>query len=149
MEKMKYIAGDLVRYSFNNEIYKISYIMPYGNNIYKLYATQDGNRHQCLECATLERIYEKVIPIPLTIEFLKNNGWKLTNHVVDEDDFEWYEYENDDNSLPEIRYYPKDDSPEGHFSVFWGDAEVLYVIRSVHELQHFMFGLDIEFEFKL
>lgn len=90
-----------------------------------------------------------IVPIPLSVDILKKNGYEQTKHAIDEDGMEWYEYENENNELPEIQYYPKDDCSDEHFSAFWGDTEIFYDVRFVHQLQHLLFGLDIDVEFKI
>lgn len=90
-----------------------------------------------------------IVPIPLTIDILKKNGYEQTRHAIDEDGMEWYEYENENNEMPEIKYYPKDDYSDECFSVFYGDTEIFYDVRFIHQLQHLLFGLDIDVEFKI
>lgn len=116
------------------------------NGVVTLDAVTEEDKDHFVETSTWVK---HIVPIKLTIDILKKNGWKMINHVVDEDNFEWYEYENENKELPEIQYYPNDDISKEHFSIFWGDTEVLYDIHSVHELQNFLFGMDIDFDFKV
>lgn len=91
-----------------------------------------------------------IVPIKLTTDILVKNGWKQTRHVVDHHGFEYYLYENDNRILPEIQYYPKGDwQDEDGFSAFWGDTEIRPEIHFVHEIQHLLVGLDIDFDFKV
>lgn len=157
MEKLNFIPGDFVvcdKYQPSG-IYKV--IACYPNRTLEIGRNVICKGKLVLHCETdkagvLPNIVSwenNVTPIHLTTDILKKNGWAQTRHTIDEDGFEWYEYENDNSELPEIQYYPKDDNMDEHFSVFWGDAEILYDIHFVHQLQHVLFGLDIDVEFKI
>lgn len=160
MKRPKYIQGDFVMVDSeclgtkDGLVYEIvpyepngilwSGSVPQGTEIvYRL-----GNPNETFGGYLFAR-YKHIIPIPLTIDILKKNGYEQTRHAIDKDGMEWYEYENENNELPEIQYYPKDDCSDEHFSAFWGGTEIFYDIRFVHQLQHLLFGLDIDVEFKI
>ena len=91
-----------------------------------------------------------ILPIKLTTDILIKNGWKQTSHVVEKGWYEYYKYENENDFLPEIEFYPKNEArDEESFAAFWGDTEIRPDIHYLHELQNLIFGLDIDFEFKL
>lgn len=95
-------------------------------------------------------IYEEYIeftPILMTLDILEKNGWTQTKHRVDEDNFEWYVYKNPEIEEIVFQYYPN--STTNVFSTFYfGDTEMLQ-INCVHELQHLLFGLGIDYKIKL
>ena len=68
--------------------------------------------------------------IPITLDFLEKNGFKETEHKIDEDGFERYTWEHPDTCV-KIQYYPK----VGDFSAFYCGYE-LCDIAFVHELQN-------------
>lgn len=163
MEKMKYIPFDLV----------MTDGLPIGTKKGQVYVVtaSDPNRTLTLKdgtvnkgVVTLDAVTEEdkahfvetstwvkhLVPIGLTIDILRKNGWKQTKHVVDHHGYEYYLYENENDILPEIQYYPKEDwHDEDGFSAFWGDTEIRPEIRFVHEIQHLLVGLDIDFDFKV
>lgn len=158
MKKMKYIPFDLVMIKseafreLEGEVFEIDEAAPN-------YETKEEDG-EILKGHYIARrvgrkyrigVFEKhIIPIKLTIDILKKNGWKQTKHVVDHHGYEYYLYENENEMLPEIQYYPKGDwHDEDGFSAFWGDTEIRPEISFVHELQHLLVGLDIDFDFKL
>lgn len=82
-------------------------------------------------------------PIPLTPEIIEKNGWEFTGGQVDEDGFTWDIYSNR-GVLPDLYYYP-----DGKFSVFMYGKEVLPDIKYIHQLQHILFGLNINYEMEV
>lgn len=82
-------------------------------------------------------------PMPLTPEILEKNGWEFIGGQVDEDGFTWDIYSNGDG-LPDLYYYP-----DGKFSVFMYQKEVLPDIEYIHELQHLLFGLGLNSEMEV
>ena len=163
MEKYKYIPGDLV---MTNGVpigtkKGVAYVVT-ASDPNKTLTLKDGTVNKGV--VTLDAVLEEdkayfvetstwvkhIVPIELTIDILKKNGWKKAKHIVDHHGFEYYLYENENNILPEIQYYPKGDwHDEDGFTAFWGDTEIRPDIHYLHELQNLIFGLDIEFEFKL
>ena len=82
---------------------------------------------------------DAIKPIPLTPEILEKNGWK-------NDGYDWYR-------LPTKRaylYITKDITTLGEFLVCVGlDRHNLASINFVHQLQHLLFGLDINHEMEV
>lgn len=127
-----YIPGDLVKY--NGKVYRV--INSGSNGLY--YISELMSRS--MESSELS-------PIPLTLEILKKNRWTETKHRVDEDNFEWYEYENPEVKEIVFQYYPESDIDM--FSTFYyGDSEMIQ-INYVHELQHLLFGLGIDYKIEI
>lgn len=121
MKEIKYIQGDFVEYHG-----KICQVI--------------NSLNHSIESSELS-------PIPLTLEILKKNGWETTTHRIDEDNFEWYEYENPDVKEIVFQYYPQSDIDM--FSTFYyGDSEMIQ-INYVHELQHLLFGLGIDYKIEI
>lgn len=91
--------------------------------------------------------YIELTPILMTLEILEKNGWIRTRHRVDEDNFEWYVYKNPEIEEIVFQYYPG--SKTNMFSAFYyGDQEILQV-DCVHELQHLLFGLGIDYKIEI
>lgn len=162
MEKMKYIPFDLVMTNGKPIGTKkgVAYVVT-ASDPNKTLILKDGTVNKGV--VTLDAVSEDdktyfvetstwikhIVPIELTIDILKKNGWKQTKHVVDHHGYEYYLYENENEILPEIQYYPKGDwHDEDGFSAFWGDTEIRPDIHYLHELQHLLVGLDIDFDFK-
>ena len=82
---------------------------------------------------------KNIVPIPITPEILKKNGWK-------NDGYDWYR-------LPTKRaylYITKDITTLGEFLVCVGlDRHNLASINFVHQLQHLLFGLNINSEMEV
>lgn len=80
-----------------------------------------------------------IVPIPVTSEILEKNGWK-------NDGYDWYR-------LPTKRaylYITKDITTLGEFLVCVGlDRHNLASINFVHQLQHLLFGLNINSEMEV
>lgn len=80
-----------------------------------------------------------IVPIPLTSEILEKNRWK-------DDGYDWYR-------LPTKRaylYITKDITTFGEFLVCVGlDRHNLASINFVHQLQHLLFGLNINSEMEV
>ena len=81
--------------------------------------------------------------IPLTIEILEKNGWRLVNHKVDISGFEWKDYSREDGFV-DVEYYPE----IKNFAAFYCGQE-LRDIQYVHELQHILWALDEDWQLKL
>lgn len=122
---VKYIPGDLVYIHGSLRII---------NNCDGYYATYyDENE-------SLQEVNVNVIEgIPLTPEILEKNGWK-------NDGYDWYR-------LPTKRaylYITKDITTLGEFLVCAGlDRHNLASINFVHQLQHLLFGLNINSEMEV
>ena len=84
-----------------------------------------------------------IVPINLVPAILEKNGWEFIGGQVDEDGFAWDIYSNS-GVLPDLYYYP-----DGNFSVFMYGKEVLTDIKYIHQLQHILFGLNINHEMEV
>ena len=109
--------------------YIIGDIVMHDNKIMVIKEPRDGI-HFDLSCPEEKLVYccvgvEDIKPMPLTSEILENNGWKW-----DGQDF-----------VGACLLYP-----EGKYFVF--DA-FRTKIKYVHQLQHLLFGLGIDFDFNL
>lgn len=85
-----------------------------------------------------------IVPIPLTVEILKENGWEFTEYYKDEDGFLWFIFSKD-GILPDLYYYPADKD----FSVFVCREEVFPYLKFVHQLQHILWALEINDNMKV
>ena len=94
----------------------------------------------CNSCAWVKDI----VPIPLTVEILKENGRELTEYYKDEDEFDWCVFSKD-GILPDLYYYPADKE----FSAFVYREEVFPYLKLVHQLQHLLFGLGLNSEMEV
>ena len=109
--------------------YIIGDVVMYDNKIMVIKEPRDVI-HFDLSCPEEKLVYccvgvEDIKPMPLTFEILENNGWKW-----DGQDF-----------VGACLLYP-----EGNYFVF--DA-FRTKIKYVHQLQHLLFGLGIDFDFNL
>lgn len=109
--------------------YIIGDVVMYDNKIMVIKEPR-GGIHFDLSCPEEKLVYccvgvEDIKPMPLTSEILEKNGWKW-----DEQDF-----------VGACLLYP-----EGNYFVF--DA-FRTKIKYVHQLQHLLFGLGIDFDFNL
>ena len=109
--------------------YIIGDVIMYDNKIMVIKEPRDGI-HFDLSCPEEKLVYccvgvEAIKAMPLTSEILENNGWKW-----DGQDF-----------VGACLLYP-----EGNYFVF--DA-FRTKIKYVHQLQHLLFGLGINFDFNL
>lgn len=109
--------------------YIIGDVVMYDNKIMVIKEPRDGT-HFDLSCPEEKLVYccvgvEDIKPMPLTSEILEKNGWKW-----DGQDF-----------VGACLLYP-----EGNYFVL--DA-FRTKIKYVHQLQHLLFGLGIDFDFNL
>lgn len=79
-----------------------------------------------------------IVPIPLTVEILKENGWEFTDCDKDEDGSEWFIFSKD-GILPDLYYYPADKD----FTMVVCAEEVFPHLKFVHQLQHVLWALEI------
>lgn len=117
--RQKYIIGDVVMY--NNKIMVIK-------------EPRDGI-HFDLSCHEEKLVYcyvgvEDIKPMPLTSEILEKNGW-----------------EKDDRGYYKSCIFLNKDG-FGGWAVGFGE-EYIRTIIFVHQLQHLLFGLGIDFDFNL
>ena len=136
MDKLEYIPGDLV-------MVKESALKFAKDKIFKVRSSLSGgflNVVMLNDSSTTYSISNNAIrPIPLTPEILEKNGWK-------DDGSDWYR-------LPTKRaylYITKDTITLGEFLVCVGlDRHNLASINFVHQLQHLLFGLNINSEMEV
>lgn len=119
MEQIKYIPGDLV------------YIPKFCNN----YTIMNSGKcyYEALDENNNDVVIENtdIVPIPLTPEILEKNGWKVR--------------------LDGFHYFIK---PNKDYPSIWelcrGNTRYRFKkIKYVHQLQHFIFGLDLNSDMKL
>ena len=85
-----------------------------------------------------------IVPIPLTVEIIKENGWEFTECDKDEDGSEWFIFSKD-GILPDLYYYPADKG----FTMVVCEEEVFPHLKFVHQLQHLLFGLGLNSEMEV
>lgn len=164
MDKLEYIPGDLVMTNGipigtkKGIVYQVT-----ESNADKSAKVKDGNAFtEQKGSVTLSNIKGKtihdegflfcdcgawvkdIVPIPLTVEILKENGWEFTEYYNDEDGFEWFIFSKD-GILPDLYYYPADKD----FSVFVCREEVSPYLKFVHQLQHLLFGFGLNSEMEV
>lgn len=129
MERIQYIPGDLV------------YVPKFGNN-YTIMSS--GNYYEALDANYNDVVieYTDIVPIPLTPEILDNNKWKRLKTKR----YTWWKARFDS-----VHYFIK---PNKDYPSVWelcrGKTKHRFKkIRYVHQLQHFLFGLDLNSNMKL
>lgn len=123
--EQEYIKGDIVMY--DNKIHTIMDAL--GVNNYELsYISHPV--HQL-----------ELSGVPVTPEILEKNGWDFTGYQIDNNGTMLNIYSKRD-ILPYLYYYYATES----FSVSIRGKIVLPNIKYIHELQHFLFGLGINYE---
>lgn len=139
MNKLKYIPGDLVTIetkSIKPRVVKVSNV----DEDSIIYC--EGWGEVCL--------YDEIKPIPLTKDILLKNGWKLYEHhekVYWNDDDPWISYNNITKTYINLRFYT---DCGNSFLPYLKDEEISgNPIKYVHELQHLLFGLDINSEMEV
>lgn len=127
MDKLEYIPGDFISVYVGVKKYIVEVIGTENENEVLSYQIKFPNGE--IQYADKDNI----VPIPLTPEILKKNGWK-------NDGYDWYK-------LPTKRaylYITKDIITLGEFLVCVGlDRHNLASINFVHQLQHIFFSLNI------
>ena len=130
---IEYIPGDLVSVYVGVKKYIVEVIGTENENEVLSYQIKFPNGE--IQYADKDNI----VPIPLTPEILEKNGWK-------NDGYDWYR-------LPTKRaylYITKDITTLGEFLVCAGlDRHNLASINFVHQLQHLLFGLNINSEMEV
>lgn len=135
MKQNKYIPGDWVKYIGNNSPRYVQIWQVRENFLF-------------LESGYGMVNFSEVEPIPLTFEILKKIGWELREHHKKEyyEDVEWYEFLNRPVTYISLRFYPEEEA----FSPFLYREEISEKpIQYVHQLQHLLFGLGLDSDFKL
>lgn len=129
MEQIKYIPGDLV------------YIPKFGN-YYTIISC--GNYYEALDANYNDVVIENtdIVPIPLTPEILEKNGWRELKSKR----YIWWK-----TRLDGFYYFIK---PNKDYPSIWelcrGNTRYRFKkIKYVHQLQHFIFGLDLNSDMNL
>ena len=128
--KQKYIVGDVVMYD---------------NKIIVIKEPRDGS-HFDLSCPKEGLVYcfvgvEDIKPVVLTPEILEKNRWRTQNR--------WYYYlDVAEGFISYIGIDFKHKSNKGHLYVEV-DRNNMVEIQYCHELQHFLFGLGINYEMEV
>ena len=123
MEQIKYIPGDLV------------YIPKFGNN----YTIVSSGKYYYEALANYNDVVIEntdIVPIPLTPEILDNNKWKRLKSKR----YTWWRIR-----LDNVYYFIKQNKD---YPSIWelcrGNTRRCFKkIKYVHQLQHFLFGLDL------
>ena len=131
--KPNYIPGDLV-YNHKGEVIRITSSYLKGTRLFYYKTDEMGESAGCI----LEEVLK---PIPLTPEILEKNGWK--------DYFKgsiWKELATKRAYL----YITKDQTTEDEYLVCCGMSKCnLASIKYVHQLQHLLFGLELNSEMEV
>ena len=136
MNKLEYIPGDIVKIEYGEATGKIGFVTNTflrRKGYYSLVVFIGKGFQGSSKDDWIQTYNDEVSPIPLTTEILEKNGWK-------NDGYDWYR-------LPTKRaylYITKDITTLGEFLVCVGlDRHNLASINFVHQLQHILFGLNI------
>ena len=130
MEQIKYIPGDLVSVYVGIEKYIVKVIGIKTENEVFLYQIKFPNGE--IQYADKDNI----VPIPLTPEILDNNKWKRLKSKR----YTWWRIR-----LDSVYYFIK---PNKDYPSVWelcrGNTRRRFKkIKYVHQLQHFLFGLEL------
>lgn len=136
MEQIKYIPGDLVSVYVGVEKYIVKVIGIKTENEAFLYQIKFPNGE--IQYADKDNI----VPIPLTPEILDNNKWKRLKSKR----YTWWRIR-----LDNVYYFIKQNKD---YPSIWelcrGNTRRRFKkIKYVHQLQHFLFGLDLNSDMNL
>lgn len=138
MEQIKYIPGDLVKIVLDDkeQIVKVIGYDP----AYKKYLLTNEYIHETRGCVSVKE--DEIIPISLTPEILDNNKWKRLKSKR----YTWWRVR-----LDNVYYFIK---PNKDYPSVWelcrGNTRRRFKkIKYVHQLQHFLFGLDLNSDMNL
>lgn len=136
MECIKYIPGDLVSIYAGVKKYSVKVIGTEVENEVFSYQIKFSNGE--IQYADKDNI----VPIPLTPEILDNNKWKRLKSKR----YTWWRIR-----LDSVYYFIK---PNRDYPSIWefcrGNTRRCFKkIRYVHQLQHFLFGLDLNSDMNL
>lgn len=136
MERIKYIPGDLISVYVGVKKYIVKVIDTENENEAPLYQIKFPNGE--IQYADEDNI----VPIPLTPEILDNNKWKRLKSKR----YTWWRIR-----LDSVYYFIK---PNKDYPSVWelcrGKTRHRFKkIRYVHQLQHFLFGLELNSDMNL
>lgn len=127
MDKLEYIPGDLAFHYIPKTIIK-KYVKVY------VCSTQNALSLEDMDGNLYDYIGE-LYPIPLTPEILEKNGWKSINGKYA-------------LKIKNANYLVLEFSEDGIYA-YINERTMLFVIKYVHELQHLLFGLELNSEMEV
>ena len=146
MDKLEYIPGDLVSVYVGVKKYIVEVIGTENENEVLLYQIKFPNGE--IQYADKDNI----VPIPLTPEILEKNGWKKEVMSRGVKNSHWVYTKPD---IKEYGYFPiyieKGIGDEFDVYPFTGNhvcTQIAY-IKYVHQLQHLLFGLNLNSEMEV
>lgn len=138
MKEVKYIPGDLIKSDrIPNSIWKIEEVLQdkYWEALYRCVDARND-----IYCTNLYK--HRIVPIPLTPEILEKNGW----YKEPSENVTWYKYRTDKSYL----YICKDSFNNKDWLVCVAlDKHYVANINYVHQLQHLLFGLGLNYEMEV
>ena len=142
MNKLEYIPGDIVKIEYGEATGKIGFVTNTflrRKGCYSLVVFIGKGFQGSSKDDWIQTYNDEVSPIPLTTEILEKNGWK-------DDGYDWYKFPTKRAYL----YITKDITTLGEFLVCVGlDRHNLASINFVHQLQHLLFGLELNPEMEV
>lgn len=134
MDKLEYIPGDLVKVWIDLDIgYQVAEVVGY-NPTYQEYILTNWYIEETRGGISVAE--DRIMPIPLTPEFLEKNGWKKFKRPYSCD----YCYRQKGYPTLNIR-------SEKEVYFHWGDHDKS--ITTVHQLLHLLFGLGLNSEMEV
>lgn len=132
----KYIPGDIV-YNHKKEIIRITSSYLKGT---KLFYYRVGEYGWIREDA--------IKPIPLIPKILEKNGWKLHKHHERNsyDDVSWSSYHKPAETNISLIFYQEE---KAFFPFLYAQEISETPIRYIHQLQHLLFGLELNSEMEV
>ena len=145
MDKLEYIPGDLVKFATNTyTIVNFEENFLYSKVCYALISTNSTKTALVAD--------RDILPIPLTLEILENNGWVKEVMSRGVKNSHWVYTKPD---IEECGYFPiyieKGIGDEFDVYPFTGNhvcTQIAY-IKYVHQLQHLLFGLGLNHEMEV
>lgn len=132
MDKLEYITGDLVKVWLDLG-YQVAEVVGY-NPTYQKYILTNWYIEETRGGISVAE--DRIMPIPLTPEFLKKNGWKKFKRPYSSD----YCYRR--KGYPTLNI-----CSEKEVDFHWGDHDKS--ITTVHQLKHLLFGLGLDSEMEV
>lgn len=132
----KYIPGDIV-YSHKKEIIRITSSYLKGTKLFYYRAGVYGWIRE-----------DAIKPIPLIPEILEKNGWKLHKHHERNsyDDVSWSSYHKPAETNISLIFYQEE---KAFFPFLYAQEISETPIRYIHQLQHLLFGLELNSEMEV
>ena len=129
MDKLEYIPGDLVSVYVGVKKYIVEVIGTANENEALLYQIKFPNGE--IQYADKDNI----VPIPPTSEILEKNGWRSINGKYA-------------LKIKNANYVVLEFTEDGIYT-YINENTMLFTIKYIHELQHFLFGLNINHEMEV